>query len=81
MTVTITIPQPNLVGVLFQSPRHASPVPWKVLYYHRGDAWVCEDQEHFTTCEFYLKEILDALFKQHIPGSVVLEATTQEDPS
>lgn len=49
----------DLIGKQFISQRHAYPVVWTVLRYHRCDGWVCEESEHKTTCEFTAQEILD----------------------
>lgn len=47
----------NLVGTTFYLP-HTPEIVWTVLHYHRGNAWVCKESKHGTTCEFYGDEIL-----------------------
>jgi hypothetical protein len=54
----------DLTGTIFQSPRHANPVDWVVLRYHRNGYWICQEQEHKTTCEFSDTEIGDYSFKR-----------------
>lgn len=58
-------------GLTFHSIRHArAEVIWKVLHVARNNAWVCEESENHTTCDFYTTEILESLMRARFKGVV-----------
>jgi len=69
----------DLIGKQFISQRHACPVVWIVKYYHRCDGWVCEEQEHKTTCEFSTQEILDGEINPKLEWTEEDEKAWQEN--
>lgn len=70
---------PELIGKRFISTRHANKVYWTVIRYHRGGAYVCQEEEHQTTCNFYENEIEEALQVSETIRLARIPSTPEQD--